>query len=86
MPNGWVSHCISRVVKLLRFTGSDWMLTDYVVENGSYAALRNLSLGYTLNPKVSKRMKLNGLRVYAAGENLYYVMAGSYRGINPKPG
>lgn len=64
--------------------GSDWMLTDYVVENGSYAALRNLSLGYTLNPKVSKRMKLNGLRVYAAGENLYYIMAGSYRGINPE--
>ncbi|WP_315817869.1 hypothetical protein [Paraflavitalea speifideaquila] len=29
-------------------------------------------------------MKLNGLRVYASGENLLYIMSSSYRGINPE--
>lgn len=64
--------------------GSDWMLTDYVLEDGSYAALRNVILGYTLPTHLTKRMKLNGLRIYASGENLLYLMSSSYRGVNPE--
>jgi len=64
--------------------GSDWMLTDYVLEDGSYVALRSVILGYSLPAAISKRMKLNGLRVYASGENLLYIMSSSYRGINPE--
>ncbi|OQP57570.1 SusC/RagA family TonB-linked outer membrane protein [Niastella populi] len=64
--------------------GSDWMLTDHVIENGSYAALRSCVLGYSLPAKQVKRMKLNGIRMYAAGENLFYIMSKNYRGINPE--
>ncbi len=55
--------------------GSDWMLTDYVIEDGSYVALRSVILGYSLPAAISKRLKLNGLRVYASGENLLYIMS-----------
>jgi hypothetical protein len=65
-------------------SGSDWMLTDYVIENGSYAALRSCMLGYSLPAKYTKRVKLGGVRVYAAGENLFYIMSKNYRGINPE--
>lgn len=65
-------------------SGSDWMLTDYVIENGSYAALRSCVLGYSLPVKKIKRLKMNGIRMYAAGENLFYIMSKSYRGINPE--
>jgi TonB-linked SusC/RagA family outer membrane protein len=65
-------------------SGSDWMLTDYVIENGSYAALRSCMLGYSLPAKYTKRAKLNGVRMYAAGENLFYIMSKNYRGINPE--
>jgi TonB-linked SusC/RagA family outer membrane protein len=64
--------------------GSDWLLTDYVIENGSYAALRSCMLGYSLPAKQVKRMRLNGIRMYAAGENLFYIMSKNYRGINPE--
>ncbi len=64
--------------------GQDWMLTDYVIEDGSYAALRELSIGYQLPSVVAKLMHLNSLRVYASGQNLFFVTAKGYRGINPE--
>lgn len=64
--------------------GADWMLTDYVVEDGSYAALRSIVLGYSAPVKLVKRMKLGNIRFYAAGENLFFIMAKGYRGVNPE--
>jgi hypothetical protein len=64
--------------------GADWMLTDYVIEDGSYAALRSVILGYTAPAKLVKRMKLGSVRFYAAGENLFFIMANGYRGVNPE--
>ncbi|MBN9298489.1 MAG: TonB-dependent receptor [Filimonas sp.] len=64
--------------------GEDWMLTDYVIENASYAALRNMVLGYSFPKKIFSKLKLNGLRAYVSGENLCYIMPKSYRGINPE--
>lgn len=64
--------------------GSDWMLTDYVIEDGSYAALRSAIIGYTFPASITKRLGLTGLRLYASGENLLFINAGSYRGINPE--
>jgi len=64
--------------------GQDWMLTDYVIEDGSYFALRDLSLGYELPSKISKKMGISTMRVHVSGQNLLYVWAKSYRGINPE--
>lgn len=64
--------------------GFNWMLTDYVVEDASYYALRELMIGYTLPDKFIKRLKLSSLRVYFSGQNLYFHSASGYRGINPE--
>lgn len=64
--------------------GSDLMLTDYCIEDGSYGALRDFTLGYTFPKKVLKSIKLNSVRVYFSAENLLYIMAPGYRGINPE--
>lgn len=64
--------------------GIDWMLTDYVIEDGSYVALRNVSLSYKLPSKVAKKAGLRGLRVYGTVQNLLYIMADGYKGINPE--
>ena len=83
--NRWVSAAFPGDGKTpYSSSGSDWMLTDYVVEDGSYAALRSAMFGYSLPAKQVKRLKLNGIRMYAAGENLFYIMSKSYRGINPE--
>lgn len=62
--------------------GFNWMLTDYVVEDASYYALREVIIGYTLPEKTAKRFGLNSLRIYASGQNMYFHSASGYRGIN----
>ncbi|MDE5875062.1 MAG: TonB-dependent receptor, partial [Muribaculaceae bacterium] len=44
--------------------------SSYFVENGSYAKLRTLQLGYTLPESVIERLKLTKARVYVSGSNL----------------
>jgi TonB-dependent starch-binding outer membrane protein SusC len=64
--------------------GFNWMLTDYVVEDASYYALREVILGYTLPAKVAKLAHINSARVYFSAQNLFFHTASGYRGINPE--
>jgi len=64
--------------------GFNWLLTDYVVEDASYFALREVNIGYTLSPTLVKSIGLSNLRLYASGQNLYFHTATEYRGINPE--
>jgi hypothetical protein len=64
--------------------GGDLMLSDYCMEDASYAALRDLSIGYNLPGKTAKKIGLSGVRVYFSGQNLMYLMGSDYRGINPE--
>jgi len=61
--------------------GFNWMLTDYVVEDASYYALREVVIGYTFK-KLSEKVKLGGIRAYFSAQNLYFHSAKGYRGIN----
>jgi TonB-dependent starch-binding outer membrane protein SusC len=58
------------------------MLTDYVVEDASYYALREILVGYTLPDKWVKKARLSSLRIYFSGQNLFFHAAAGYRGIN----
>lgn len=60
------------------------VFSDYFIENGSYACLRNAVLGYTLDKKASQKVGMKGLRIYASGSNLFYIWSKNYRGINPE--
>jgi TonB-linked SusC/RagA family outer membrane protein len=83
--NRWVSAANPGDGKTPYFTtGFDWLLTDYLIEDGSYFALREVVLGYRLPDKVSKTLKLSSLRLYASAQNLYIHFARGYRGINPE--
>lgn len=64
--------------------GFNWMLTDYVVEDASYYAVREVLLGYTLPEQWAKKVRLSSLRLYASAQNLFFQSASGYRGINPE--
>jgi TonB-dependent starch-binding outer membrane protein SusC len=64
--------------------GFNWMLTDYVVEDASYMALREVIVGYTLPAKWTKSIHLGSARLYFSAQNLYFKSASGYRGINPE--
>lgn len=62
--------------------GFNWMLTDYVVEDASYFALREVNLGYTLPVSLANKIGLSSLRLYSSAQNVYFRSASGYRGIN----
>jgi len=62
--------------------GFNWMLTDYVIEDASYYALREVIIGYTLPQRAVKAIHLNSARFYFSAQNVYFHTAGNYRGIN----
>jgi TonB-linked SusC/RagA family outer membrane protein len=51
-------------------SGLDIPQTKYLL-NGAYLRIKNVSLGYTLPVKFTNRFKVNRLRVFVTGENLY---------------
>lgn len=63
---------------------SNWLLTDYTVEDASYWALRDLLLGYTLPKNWTKNAKLGSIRIYFTAQNLYYNFADGFRALNPE--
>ena len=64
--------------------GYNWMLTDYVVEDASYWAVREISLGYTLPKKLASAIKMSSMRCYVTASNPFFKMAKGYRSINPE--
>ena len=63
---------------------NDLMATDYVVEDASYIALREVMIGYTLPTNIANKIFLNNVRAYVAATNLLYFMGKDYRGTNPE--
>lgn len=83
--NHWVSEMFPGDGKTPYYTnGVNMMLTDYVVEDASYASIRNVILGYTLPKSLLKKAAVSSLRLYASADNLWYFMGKNYRGINPE--
>jgi TonB-dependent starch-binding outer membrane protein SusC len=83
--NRWISPMFPGDGKTPYSTvGFNWMLTDYVVEDASYYALREVIVGYTLPRKMTSALHINSARFYASAQNLYFHSAAGYRGINPE--
>ena len=55
---------------------------SYYLENASYLRLKNLTIGYTLPYKLSNRVKIDKLRIYAQGANLFTKT--KYTGLDPE--
>ncbi|MEO0473733.1 MAG: SusC/RagA family TonB-linked outer membrane protein, partial [Bacteroidota bacterium] len=58
--------------------------TDAMIQDASYVALRNLTIGYTLSPEVASKIGLGSARFYLASTNLLYLMASDYTSFNPE--
>lgn len=59
-------------------------VSDFYIEDGSYIRLKNIQLGYTINPALTKRIHIRELRIYIAAQNL--VTFTSYTGLDPEVG
>ena len=57
---------------------------DSQIQDASYIALRNLTVGYALDPQLLKNTGLGSARVYLAATNLLYLMGDNYTSLNPE--
>ncbi|WP_282031392.1 SusC/RagA family TonB-linked outer membrane protein [Winogradskyella eximia] len=58
--------------------------TDHGIQDASYIALRNLTIGYTLNSDLVSKIGLSSVRAYLAATNLLYIMGDDYTSYNPE--
>jgi len=63
--------------------------TDHGIQDASYTALRNVTLGYTIGNSGpgadwARRANIGSIRVYVAATNLLYIMADDYTSFNPE--
>lgn len=71
-----------------RFTWSDNnnnnRVSDLYIEDGSYARLKNIQIGYTLPKSILTRIKSSAWRFYISAENLFTLT--NYTGADPEIG
>jgi TonB-dependent starch-binding outer membrane protein SusC len=57
------------------------VLSDWHIEDASFLALDNMSIGYNFDMSGTKAFR--NLRVFVAGNNLFYIT--KYKGVDPSP-
>jgi hypothetical protein len=55
--------------------------SSYVIEDGSYLRIGNLTLGYTLPVQLTQKAKISSFRIYATATNLATITG--YSGFDP---
>lgn len=59
-----------------------FVFSDWAVEDGSFLRLSTVTLGYTLPKHISSRLRMQNLRIYASGYNLW--LWTNYSGFDPE--
>ncbi len=62
--------------------GLTHMSTDYMVQDASYLAWKDLSIGYKFDSDQMAELGIRSLRLYASFQNLWYLTSDDYKGIN----
>jgi TonB-linked SusC/RagA family outer membrane protein len=62
----------------------NYRTSDLFVESGNYFALKNATLGYTLPASWAKKATLKSVRLYASGQNIFFIT--NYKGYTPELG
>jgi len=55
------------------YNSYDYQISDWSLQNGAYVRLKNVVLGYTLPETISRKAKIEKLRVYLSGNDLWEI-------------
>ncbi len=69
-------------IPVVSASGSNNVISSRIVEDGSYLRLKTVSLGYTIDPKVIKKLKIDKFRIYVSAQNLFTLT--NYSGYDPE--
>lgn len=62
----------------------EFRTSDFFMVNGSYFRLRNIQLGYALPKSTISRARIEGLRIYVIGQNLFALKSKEYTSKDPE--
>lgn len=63
-------------------TGSSWEPQSWAVEKGSFLRVNNVTIGYTLPQRLTKRVGIQKFRIYVTGNDLAVIT--NYSGYDPE--
>ena len=66
------------------FGNNNLVMSDRFIESGSFLRFQNMRLGYNLPVKYAHMAKMNHLRAYVSGQNLWVIT--KYSGLDPEVG
>jgi TonB-linked SusC/RagA family outer membrane protein len=82
--NRWTGPGTSNTEPRPSFGGYNYNVSDHFIQDGSFIRLRNVGLGYTLPENISGRLKVDNLRLYIKGTNLFTLT--KFTGYTPEIG
>ncbi|MBQ9224421.1 MAG: TonB-dependent receptor [Prevotella sp.] len=59
-------------------------VSSYFVENGSYAKLRTIQLGYNFPKSITEKLFMERLRMYLSAQNLITIKSSKFSGVDPE--
>ena len=59
-------------------------VSSFFVENGSYAKLRTIQLGYNFPKNIAEKLYMQRLRMYVSAQNLLTIKSKSFTGVDPE--
>ncbi len=58
--------------------------SDYFIQNASFLAVRNINFGYTIPASVTRKARIDNLRVYLSVSNAFMFKSRNFWGYNPE--
>lgn len=80
--NRWTVDNQNSDIPRVSSSSSNNLFSTRVIEDGSYLRLKTVSLGYTLDQKVIKKLRISKARCYVSAQNLYTFT--KYSGYDPE--
>jgi TonB-linked SusC/RagA family outer membrane protein len=68
---------------VLNANGED-RISNYYYVNASYFKLRNVTLGYNLSRRLASSLKMESLRIYVSGQNLFAIKSKEFTAQDPE--
>ncbi len=65
-------------------TNREGRISSYYIENGSYVKLRTIQLGYNLPKRLTDKLRMDRIRIYASAQNLLTIKSSKFTGADPE--
>ena len=65
-------------------TNNEGRVSSYYIENGSYAKLRTIQLGYNVPDAFAAKLKMERIRLYLSAQNLITIKSSNFSGADPE--